>query len=236
MKKALSLAISSVLGVAALASTNAYAIEGLSANASVTSNYLWRGVTQTDDGAAVQGGIDYEHSSGIYVGTWASNVDFGGDEVSGLDASYEADFYFGYAGAVGDFGYDVGYIYYAYPDDSAEIDLGEVYGSVSYSYFTVGAATLVNSGDDAFSDGQDDDWVYVYADAAFEISEGLELGLHVGNFSGDSAEDWFGDSYTDYSVSLSKGGFGLLVSKTDIDGGNLDDVKVAVSYAVDFDL
>ncbi len=48
-----------------------------SANVGVVSNYLWRGVTQADDGPAVQGGVDYAHSSGFYLGTWVSNIDWG---------------------------------------------------------------------------------------------------------------------------------------------------------------
>ncbi|MFZ0790386.1 MAG: TorF family putative porin, partial [Chromatiaceae bacterium] len=48
----------------------------ISANIGAVSNYMWRGVTQTQDGAAVQGGLDFTHSSGFYLGTWASNVDF----------------------------------------------------------------------------------------------------------------------------------------------------------------
>ena len=52
----------------------------LSANIGVASNYYFRGITQTDDSAAVSGGIDYAHDSGFYLGTWMSNVDFGGNE------------------------------------------------------------------------------------------------------------------------------------------------------------
>ena len=48
----------------------------ISANIGVVSNYMWRGVTQTQDGAAVQGGLDFTHESGFYMGTWASNVDW----------------------------------------------------------------------------------------------------------------------------------------------------------------
>ncbi|GGA63793.1 hypothetical protein GCM10011369_01470 [Neiella marina] len=212
--------------VAATLSAPAIAVEGLSANIGLTSNYLWRGVTQTDDGAAVQGGIDYAHASGVYVGTWASNVDFGDD------ASYELDFYAGYAGEVGDFAYDIGYIYYAYPDSSEvdsdnEYDFGEVYGSVSYSFLTVGASYGVNS-----DDGGEvyEDALYLSADAAFEVAEGLELGLHVGSFSFD---DDAGEDYIDYGFSVSKDGFTFAMSDTDLDD---DDVKAVVSYSVDFDL
>jgi len=67
------------------AAVPATALMSLSANAAVeanigaTSNYVWRGVTQTNDAVAVQGGIDYRHEVGFYAGTWASNVDFGNE-------------------------------------------------------------------------------------------------------------------------------------------------------------
>ena len=57
-----------------------------SANIGAVSNYIWRGVTQTGDQAAIQGGIDVSHESGFYAGTWASNVDWdegGSEEVTG---------------------------------------------------------------------------------------------------------------------------------------------------------
>ncbi|MBW8190012.1 TorF family putative porin [Neiella marina] len=213
--------------VAATLSAPAMAVEGLSANAAATSNYLWRGVTQSDDGAAVSGGIDYEASNGIYVGTWVSNVDFGDD------TSYEMDFYGGYAGEVGDFSYDIGLIYYAYPDGD-DLNFAEAALSVSYSFLTVGVSTMVY---DDFADGAEDEMFYYFADAAFEVSEGLELGLHVGMSDGDTVEDWFGTSdYIDYNASLSKDGFTLMVSKTDLDDGNMDDLKAAITYSVDFDL
>ena len=73
------------------ASASAMAGE-LSANIGAVSNYMWRGVTQTDDGAAVQGGIDWGHDSGFYLGTWASNIKWATDLSSGV----EVDFYGGY--------------------------------------------------------------------------------------------------------------------------------------------
>ncbi|MEM6544911.1 MAG: TorF family putative porin, partial [Pseudomonadota bacterium] len=61
----------------------------LTANASVTNNYIWRGLTQTENESAVQGGIDYAADSGFYVGTWVSNVNYGAGDVY----SYEHDIY-----------------------------------------------------------------------------------------------------------------------------------------------
>ena len=228
MKKTLlSIAITSLLASATVVSTQASAVEGLSANVAATSNYLWRGVTQTDDAAAISGGIDYAHESGFYAGTWASNIDF--DD----DASYELDFYLGFSGEISEgVGYDVGYIYYAYPDSAEvdstnEYDFGEIYGSLSYSYFSVSASYGINNDDGAeFADSS----LYLSGDAEFEVAEGLTLALHVGSYDFDKD---YGEDYVDYGVSLSKGGFSFGLSDTDMDN---DDLKVVVSYAIDIDL
>jgi uncharacterized protein (TIGR02001 family) len=115
----------------------------VSANIGATSNYLWRGVTQTNNGAAIQGGIDYSHESGFYLGTWASNVDFG-DSTSN-DTGTEVDLYGGFAGEVSGLIYDLGYIKYLYPQHKGA-DFGEVYGSLGYSYFTVGVNYQTDGG------------------------------------------------------------------------------------------
>lgn len=230
MKKALlNIALASAFFSSTFATTQALAVEGLSANVAASSNYIWRGVSQTDDAAAISGGIDYAAQSGFYVGTWASNVDYGDD------ASYELDFYFGFGGDLGDsgFGYDVGYIYYGYPDSaesdsSNEYDFGEIYGSLSYANFSLAANYGIHNDDGA-------EWadkaLYLSADAAFEVAEGLELGLHIGNYSFD--DDYDDGDYTDYGVSLSKNGFTFLVTDTDLDN---DDVKFVISYSIDIDL
>ena len=88
MKKSLYQAIALSTGLLLSGS----ALAEVTGNIGATSNYLWRGTTQTNDAAAVQGGIDYAHDSGFYAGTWVSNVDFG-DETS-----YELDLY-GVSGA-----------------------------------------------------------------------------------------------------------------------------------------
>lgn len=223
MKKALlTIALSSVLASTAVVSTQAAAaVEGLSANVSATNNYLWRGVTQTNNAAAISGGLDYSHETGIYMGTWASNADW----ADGM--SYELDLYGGYATELENgVGIDVGYIYYAY-DKKTESDFSEVYASVSYDAFSFGYATLVDS--DAGGSFGDDS--YYSADAEFEVSEGLALAVHVGYYDFDAADS----DYTDYGVSLSKDGFTFAVSDTDLDGAD-GEVNFTVSYSLDFDL
>ena len=141
----------------------------VTANAAVSSNYFWRGITQTADKAQVSGGIDYGHSSGFYAGTWASNVDFGGDS-----PSYELDFYTGYSGRTGDIGYDVGYIYYAYPDATGSSDFGEIYGALSWHWLEGKLSYLSNAQSGATSE---EDMMYLELNATFEILNKTNLTL-----------------------------------------------------------
>jgi uncharacterized protein (TIGR02001 family) len=89
----------------------------LTANVGLFSEYIFRGVTQTAEEPAVQGGFDYGHSSGFYVGTWASNVSWLEDFGTYNNSSLEWDFYGGFKRNFGssDFYFDVGTIYYYYP-------------------------------------------------------------------------------------------------------------------------
>jgi uncharacterized protein (TIGR02001 family) len=102
---------------------------GVSANVAMTSNYVWRGMTQSDDSAAIQGGFDLDYK-GLYAGVWGSNVNFG----AGSDASMEFDAYGGYTNELYGIGYDIGYIQYAYPNDSKASNFGEAYASLSKDF------------------------------------------------------------------------------------------------------
>lgn len=206
---------------AAFVSTSATA--EISANVAATSNYLWRGLEQTGGAAAVSGGIDYSsNSSGFYVGTWASNASW----AEGM--TYELDLYGGYGADINDkMSYDVGYIYFAYPDEtSGDAAFSEIYGSFTYSNFTVGLAVLATGEGGDFGDS-----IYVNADYAIPLSSGAEIALHVGSYTGD----WLAEESIDYSVSLSKDNFTFGLSATDLEG-NAGDVKAYVSYSVDIEL
>ncbi len=203
-------------------------------NVGVTSNYLWRGVSQTDDAAAIQGGIDYEHESGFYLGTWASTVDFGDS------TSYELDLYGGYSGSIGEnFSYDVYYLYYAYPDSDNDIDFGEVSAGISWKWFSLSYSTVVNADNDiADAPLDDDDMSYINAGANFPLSDTLTLSAHYGYFDGDIARAWFDkNSYSNYSLSVNKetelGSFSFMLSDTDL---KHDDPKVIIGYNYSFDM
>ncbi|RHW77916.1 TorF family putative porin [Colwellia sp. RSH04] len=214
------IALSTALSAAV--STNAFAVEGLSANVAATSNYLWRGLEQTDGKAAVSGGIDYAADSGFYVGTWASTANW----AEGM--TYELDLYGGFSNAINDdLSYDVGFIYFAYPDEtSGDADFSEIYGSLSYKALTVGVAVLT-SGEGADAG----DTIYANADYSIDLGNEADITLHIGSYSGD----WLADDSIDYSVSLNKAGFTFGASATDLDGA-AGDVKVFVAYSLDIDL
>ncbi|MEM7764389.1 MAG: TorF family putative porin [Pseudomonadota bacterium] len=212
-----------------------------SANAAVSNNYIWRGLTQTENGTAVSGGIDYSGEGGFYAGTWVSNVSYAPGDVF----SYEHDLYLGVAGEFANgIGWDVGYLYYNY-DKEAEFDFGEIYGSLAIGDFSVGLNILANTEADEGT-GQDFGFGQTYyfsADYATEIKEGVELGFHLGYHDGDFSEAFNGvpDSYIDYGISLSKDGFSFMITGTDLDDpgpDNLDndEIKFVVGYAVDFAL
>jgi len=121
-----------------------------SANVALTTDYVFRGISQTSEGPAIQGGFDA--TCGIfYAGVWASNLDWGGTGLYGFSgndsvANIEMDWYAGIKGTHGRFSYDVGVIYYSYPN-AAKLGLntlGEV-TSRSYNYveFKLGASAEI---------------------------------------------------------------------------------------------
>lgn len=226
--------------IALLVSAPVIAQEGssLTANAGITNNYIWRGLTQTMNEAAISGGIDYAAESGFYVGTWVSNVSFAPSDVF----SYEHDIYFGFSG--GDtVTYDVGYLYYNY-DDIAEFDFGEIYATLGFGNFSISAFVLANTEADE-GPGQDFGFGkshYLSLDYTVPLRNELELAFHIGRHDGDFSEHFNGvpGDYVDYSVSLSKGGFSFTISDTDLandqaDGLDNGSVKFIVGYTFDFD-
>lgn len=96
---------------ALLAAVSGAATADIAGNVAIVSDYVFRGISQTDEKPAIQGGFDYAHDSGLFLGTWASNVDFN----DGDQASTEIDLYGGMTGTVGDLGWKAAAIYYNYP-------------------------------------------------------------------------------------------------------------------------
>lgn len=212
MKKSIILFSTTIL----LISQNALAWESengqhtTSASIALSSDYVWRGYSQSDNKPAISGSFDYSHISGFYAGTWASNVDF---MINDDDAHLEMDIYAGYAGEFLNSGiaYDVGVLRYIYPGTDGG-DWNEVYGSLSYQYFSLGIA---HSGD-VYSSSENGTYYNIGVD--YPLLAGINLIVGLGYYDYD--RDVFGignpDSATDYRVGLSKdlAGFELNLSFT----------------------
>lgn len=224
---------------ATLIGSQAHAL-GLSGNVGVASNYIWRGVTQTDDQAAISGGLDLSTDMGLYLGTWVSNVDFGGDK------GYEMDLYGGYAGEWDRLGYDVGVILYAYPtQDSSDdqLNFSEAYLGGSYALsdaLSIGANVAYTYW--ARADDGDDNWYYAAnLDYALPIFNGIDTSVYVGRYDFDKSS--FAKSYVHWGASVGKstdyGDFTIAYDQTDEDSGlnsTNDDPRLTASWtmAVDF--
>ena len=200
LKKVLPAAIAASLLTGAMATT--VQAGEISANVSLVSDYRFRGISQSNEDIAIQGGFDYAFDNGIYVGTWGSTVDFDVSSADGgLNGSLELDYYAGWGMDIGEnSAIDVGYLYYDYPgDDGLEGDYQELYGSFSFHDLTVGMAYS----DDYY--GETDTFFYYYADYSFGFGENWSLDLHIGY--NDLEEDGgflatSESSYTDYSVGV----------------------------------
>lgn len=199
-------------------SSGAYA--EFSGNVALTNDYVFRGISQTDEDPAIQGGFDFAHDSGFYAGVWASNVDFN----DGDEAHIEIDVYGGIAGAFTDnFGWDLGVIYYAYPgaDSSLDYDFFEIVPAISYDFGVAAVSASAAYSPEFF--GDTGEAVYSSLNVDIPVGENFGVGLHVGYQDIEDAED-----YTDYGVSVSTSAagfdFSLGYTDTDISDSDCDDI------------
>lgn len=204
-----SLLAASLLSVTGFAQAQA-AESTLSFNAGVVSDYRYRGISQTRLQPALQGGVDYAHKSGLYLGAWGSTIKFIKDTgtqngVAGVNGSVELDVYGGYKGAVGSVAYDVGVLRYEYVRNNLQIVPGfananttEVYGAATFGVFTAKYSHALTN---LFGNPNSKDSYYVDLSAAFDMGNGYTLTPHVGY---QSVKNVANASYTDYSVTLAK--------------------------------
>ena len=198
---------------AALAVTVAYAETpevGVSANMALTSNYVWRGMSQTSNAPAIQGGIDLDYN-GFYLGTWGSNVDFA--------SSLELDLYAGYAGEIAGFGYDIGAIQYMYPNDTEANNFAEAYLGLSYDFDGFGVGAKYYMGIETNDVDPTDAWE---VSASAELAEGFGVEAMYGDY----------DEVTPYylvAVTKAYGKFDFSLAYTDAtDLDDSDNIVVTV--------
>lgn len=202
---------------------------GTTGNVSLTSDYVFRGVSQSNREPALQGGVDYSAESGAYLGTWGSSISWLSDlsnTAAPLSSSLELDLYGGYRGKFSDaVSYDVGALYYWYPGDFPSgfnsADTLEVYAGVTVAAsekLSLGAKYSV-SATDLFGYVDSDGSGYLDLTANVAVAEGWTLGAHVGKqwIEGNDAFE-----YTDWKLGVTKAftnGFsvGLAYTGTDAD-------------------
>lgn len=220
MKKSLiALAVAGVVAVPAIAEESPHTF---SANVSLATDYIFRGISQTDHKPTIQGGFDYSHASGFYAGTWASNVAWV-DPGYKDDNSMEWDFYLGYGNSINDdLSYDVGALYYYYPGRRVSgvetPDSMELYGSLTWKFITLKYSHAVSDNlfgwqgyDKSTSSYNDKDTKgsgYWDLSAEYEFAAGWTVLGHVGyqKIKHNSAA-----SYTDWKLGVTKDvGFGVV--------------------------
>ncbi len=193
----------------------------LSGNIGVVSQYVFRGLSQTNGKPAAQGGLDYAQSSGFYAGTWLSNISWFTDQNAGVKnapvslaspgsvgtpytagvsnvARLEWDFYGGYKNTfAADWGYDVGLIHYYYPGRFDNLgayrrpDTTEVYGAVSYKWLTLKYSKAIST----YTFGVNESRGANYLDLTAQIplaQSGYSVQAHVGR------QDYFGKPNVGY--------------------------------------
>lgn len=189
----------------------------LSYNVGVTSDYRFRGMSQTSFDPAVQAGVDFAHKSGVYVGAWASNVSWIKDYAGASKGSYELDLYGGYKGAISqDLAFDVGVIRYQYPGNTAATNANttEVYGALTYGVVT---AKYSRSTSNFIANPSSSGSQYLEVAASFDLGNGFTLTPHIGRQTIPNVANDAGDC-TDYSLTLSKDfGNGLTATVAAID-------------------
>ncbi|MGB3725081.1 MAG: TorF family putative porin [Glaciecola sp.] len=206
------------------------ALAEVSANIGATSNYVWRGVSQSSNAASVSGGLDYSDESGFYAGTWVGSL---GDDASGFNGS-ETDFYLGFGGETDSFAYDVGYIYYAYTelDDS---NFGEVYFNGSVGNFGFGLAYTINSDLPSGAGFETGDIFYSLSYGGIDLGSEFELGLSAGLYTFDSdGVDGADYDYSYVQADISKGDFTFSVSKAQESDFADEDIKFVASWSTSF--
>lgn len=219
--KTLILAISIAAAFSASAVHAEEATYDLTANASATSDYRYRGISQTRLAPAVQGGADFTHkATGLYVGTWLSTIKWTKD--AGGSGDVEMDIYAGKRGELSDgISYDVGVLSYLYPSNGlksvpgfANANTTELYGQLGYgpAYLKYShAVTNLFGYVDSKNSG------YLDIGANIDVGQGMTLNLHAGyqGIKNSSAD------YTDWKVGVTKD-FGFATGSVALVGTNID--------------
>ena len=221
-KTLLTLSVAAGLAAPTLAAGQAAAPSSpVAGNMSLVSEYRFRGIDQTFGKPALQGGFDYAHSSGVYLGNWNSNV----SEGAGFPGSnLEMDFYGGWKKSFGDIGLDLGFIYYAYPGTDPEVDNKEIYIGGSWKMLS---AKYYHSIDDYFSVPDTKNSWYLDLGLNWDLGSGWGLIAHYGIFEFKNVAN--GD-YNDWKLGITKDVGGWILGAAYVDTDAKGDCGVPELY------
>ena len=178
------------------------AVHSFSATMTGVSDYVFRGISQTQEDPTFQASVDYAHISGFYAGIWGSGVDFTPEDTlpeDEDDADVEIDYYVGFGSDFNDtFGYDVSFVYYTYPGtaDGVDYDYPELIGKLTgwgWLTFTLGYSW------DEFNSGETG--IYYNLGGEWALPAEFTANAGIGYFDLD---DVLGDSYVDWTVGVSR--------------------------------
>ena len=229
------IAVSTLASAQALANEPLVAEDGIpgsfSANVGFVSEYFFRGLSQSDDTPALQGGLDYElpfnDSVSLYAGAWGSNVNFAG-------ATVEMDFYGGLSGSVGNFSWSAGGIYYYYPGapDPSNYDFWEAAFSLGYDFGVAAVTGSINYSPDYFASSGDA--VYYALGVDVPVGKYVTLSGSVGSQEIDNNTAFGTSDYIDWTLGASANiaGFDVGVTWTDTDLSGCGDLCGAVFLSV----
>ena len=195
-------------------SSYASAVE-ISGNVGLSSDYIWRGMTQTNGDAAINGGFDLATDNGFYFGTWSSNA--GG---AGSDYSMELDVYLGFSGEMGNenMSYDIGYISVIYPGDDSS-DFEEAY--IGFNIY--GLSILYSSGQDSSPD---------YSEIGYSVDAGPgSFGVSYGEYEDTGDNTLIGYDWGIGNFSL---GFYYYDFEAKAGSGNADDDGAYIALGTSF--
>jgi uncharacterized protein (TIGR02001 family) len=168
----------------------------------VVSDYRTRGISQTLGDPAVQAGATLVHSSGLYIGAWTSNVDFGGPYKTRQELDYYAGYYWQATEAIS---LDLGYLKYDYPKEG-QFNMSEVYAILDVYGVKLGA-NYSNDTPNFF--GEDQDTLYTYLSYKVELPAEIGLNLRVGRNDVKDPAFWSTngesrDAYTEWEAKLTR--------------------------------
>lgn len=183
----------------------------------LASDYMFRGISNSNEEPQIQGDFNWSHNSGVYAGVWATNTNFGGP-----GNSMELDPYIGFANSVGDtgFSYDLGYWLYTYPGSESDFDYAEFYAIGTWSTGDLSISPSAWYTDNYFGEDFLDDVEGLAYDLT--VSHALPLAMSASARVGEQTFHGGGEGldylYYDIGVTKTVGDFSLGLRWHDTDG------------------